>query len=478
MLNNSSSTASSITATIASTATASDFVLVCGMEVHAELKTASKMFCGCKNDPFGAQEPNSHTCPVCLGMPGGIPVANKKAIEWTIRLGLALGCEINLFSKFDRKHYFYPDLAKGYQISQYDLPFCFNGVIQTSEGPVRIRRIHLEEDTGKLIHKTINRGQGDEKVSLVDFNRSGVPLIEIVTEADIKSPSQAKEYSKNLRTILRYLEIADCDMEQGGMRLEANVSLRRTTDPDPVGVDQTTENLPDYKVELKNINSFRFLEQAIEFEMDRQAEELKAGQTPIQETRGWDSVKNRTFSQRTKEDAEDYRYFPDPDIPPIRFSQEQIDAIRAEVPQLPAAVASRWFADFGVEERYGSQLAASQAEVAVLEEAFAQLAGGDKKDSAVPTPNTLAGDLVNKKMQVTALSATAADLVKACRSLHQVAEIDEAKLKTVIAQIQAKFPDETSRYKAGETKLLNFFIGQVMREMKQKVDVEKIREWL
>ena len=211
------------------------YKLVCGMEIHAELKTDSKMFCGCKNDPFGADQPNIYTCPTCLGMPGGLPVANKKAIEWTIKVGLALGCKINLFSKFDRKNYFYPDLPKAYQISQYDLPFCYEGVVETSYGPVRITRIHLEEDTGKLQHVTIKNGKvngearegalGYKKVSLIDFNRSSVPLMEIVTEPDIKSPEQAKEYAKKIRDILRYLEVADCDMDQGGMRLEANISI-------------------------------------------------------------------------------------------------------------------------------------------------------------------------------------------------------------------------------------------------------------
>ncbi|MFH1967092.1 MAG: Asp-tRNA(Asn)/Glu-tRNA(Gln) amidotransferase subunit GatB, partial [Patescibacteria group bacterium] len=256
----------------------SNYHLICGLEIHAELKTKSKMFCGCKNDPFGAEQPNIYTCPVCLGMPGGLPVANRQAIEWTIQLGLALNCKINLFSKFDRKHYFYPDLPKGYQISQYDQPFCHDGWIETSQGRVAITRVHLEEDTGKLLHKTIE----GKKVSLVDFNRGGVPLVEIVTEPDIKSAEQAKELAQTLHQIIRYLNIGDCNMEQGGMRLEANVSL------------SADGQLPDYKTEVKNINSFRFLEQAINFEEVRQAKLLDQGQAPVQETRGFDAVKGET----------------------------------------------------------------------------------------------------------------------------------------------------------------------------------------
>jgi len=437
--------------------TPSKYQLICGMEVHIELKTKSKMFCGCKNDPFGAAEPNIYTCPVCLGMPGALPVPNKKAIEWTLKLGLALHCKINLFSKFDRKHYFYPDLPKGYQISQYDIPFCYDGYIKTSQGRVGITRIHLEEDTGKLQHTTI---QG-EKVSLIDFNRSSVPLVEIVTEPDIHSGEQAKEYGKKLRDLVRYLDIADCDMEQGGMRLEANTSLQLSE------VARTTPDLlPNYKVEVKNINSFRFLEQAIKFEADRQALILDKGETPTQETRGWNSLKSETFAQRSKESAEDYRYFPDPDIPPIHFTQAQIDALQAELPELPEIVIARWENEFGIEPRY-SELLLSQTEYrAVWEGLFST----SKKDQL--NTNQLASLIVNKKIS---LSLDTAILISAFKAQTTTTSIDESELAGVISSVIAENPNEVSLYKAGKINVLNFFIGQTMKKIGKKIDTALVK---
>lgn len=438
----------------------SNYRLICGMEIHVELKTASKMFCGCKNDPFNAPEPNTYTCPVCLGMPGALPVPNKKAIEWTIKLGLALNCKINLFSKFDRKHYFYPDLPKGYQISQYDIPFCYDGWIETSEGKVRITRIHLEEDTGKLLHKTVN----GEKVSLIDFNRSSVPLVEIVTEPDIHSAAQAKEYAKKLRDLIRYIDIADCDMEQGGMRLEANTSLQS------IKVAETTpEQLPNYKVELKNINSFKFLEQAIGYEMKRQAQMLDTGQTPAQETRGWNVAKGESFIQRSKESAEDYRYFPDPDIPPIQFTAEDLERIQSELPELPEVRVQRWEKEFGIEPRFGDLLI-SQLEYREIWDGLFVAAQKAKFD-----PNQLANLLVNKKMSMT---GDVTKVIAEFKAQTTTEAVDTTELETVVASVIAENPDEVAAYKAGKDSLINFFIGQTMRKLGKKTDMKLVRQEL
>lgn len=432
--------------------TAPNYQLVCGMEIHAELATESKMFCGCKNDPFGAEKPNIYTCPVCLGLPGALPVANKRAIEWTIQLGLALHCKINLFSKFDRKHYFYPDLPKAYQISQYDLPFCENGYLDTEEGRVRIRRIHLEEDTGKLQHKTVD----GEKVSLVDFNRSSVPLVEIVTEPDIHTAVQAKAYAKAIRQLLRFLKIANCDMEQGGMRLEANISL--TTDP---------TILPDYKVELKNINSFRFMEQAIAYETERQTEILVSGDTPDQETRGWDMNKQETYTQRTKEAAEDYRYFPDPDLPPIEFTQAAIADLQKDLPELPDAISKRWQETYTIEPKYLTYFLESQEAVAWGDELFS-LAKTEKIE-----PNLVANMLVNKKVSADQ-QTPAATVIANIKAETAVSAVDTDTLNVAFEELKTQFPDEWQRLQAGETKLTGFFIGQFKRKLGANIELETI----
>ncbi|MBT3512081.1 MAG: Asp-tRNA(Asn)/Glu-tRNA(Gln) amidotransferase subunit GatB [Candidatus Pacebacteria bacterium] len=432
-----------------------NYQLICGLEVHAELKTKSKMFCGCKNDPFHAPKPNLYTCPTCLGMPGGLPVPNKKAIEWTIKLGLALNCKINLFSKFDRKHYFYPDLPKGYQISQYDIPFCYDGYMDTSEGRVGITRIHLEEDTGKLLHKTIK----NEKVSLVDFNRGGVPLVEVVTEPDIKTAAQAAEYGRKLRKIIRYLDIGNCDMQKGGMRLEANISLNETSD------------LPEYKVEVKNINSFKYMEQAINYEMKRQAVLLNDDKIPTQETRGWDANKQVTFSQRTKESAEDYRYFPDPDIPPLQFTKEQIESWKKDLPSLPEQVISDWKEEFNIEERYSQLLIDNVQAKALLGSIFAAAQKENVK------PNDIAKEIINKNIKFNKDSKSQ-EVIADYQQLHQTDDLDSSVLTKTIGQILTANQDAVTKYQAGKTQVIGFLLGQVAQKLPQKLDMSLVRSEL
>jgi len=296
--------------------------VVIGMEVHVQPRTRSKMFCGCAIGELG-DPPNTHVCEVCLGLPGVLPVPNKAAVEACLKTALALGCEIPRHTKFDRKNYMYPDLPKGYQISQYDLPMSINGQLELGGHTVRIRRVHLEEDTGKLVHAGDKLHKAWE--SYVDLNRAGVPLMEIVTEPDIRSADQARDYAMELRTLLRTIGASEADMEKGQMRAEPNISIRR----------QGTEEL-GVKTELKNINSFRALHRAILFEVDRQRQVLESGGEVVQETRGWSEAEQRTFSQRSKEFAEDYRYFPEPDIPPLELDRSWIEEIREALPEMPS----------------------------------------------------------------------------------------------------------------------------------------------
>lgn len=499
--------------------------LVCGIEIHVELATASKMFCGCSNNPFYAESPNIYTCPVCLGMPGGLPVANKKAVEWTMRIGLALGCEIALFSKFDRKHYFYPDLPKGYQISQYDQPLCVHGVVETSYGPVRISRVHLEEDTGKLIHQEIplssfphssesvkvgnpsregkdpgqarmtilgkNPGQAlrqaqgiarttSQKVSLIDFNRSGVPLVEIVTEPDIHSSAQAKEFTKKIAQIIKMLEVSSADMEKGSMRLEANISVRKQ--------EQGGEELPPYKVEVKNLNSFRYIERAIEYEVKRQSEIVDRGAIPVQETRGWNESKGQTFPQRSKESAEDYRYFPDPDLPPLRFSPSEIDEIRRQLPSLPDAYKAEWVA-LGMKPQE-AEILAGDAPLAWVTTEILKL-----PKLSVEEQLKIVTQWVNKKISIDLLlleglkekqgskrqeaaATIARTLQDAYTALVSVPTLDHDELSAILQAVLAENPKAVAEYKAGKTQVLGFLIGMCSRKIGGKVDPTQLRDAL
>lgn len=307
-----------------------NYIPTIGLEIHAELKTKSKMFCSSLNDPQ-EKHPNVNICPICMGHPGTLPVANKVAIHEVQKVGLALNCTLALFSKFDRKNYFYPDLPKGYQISQYDLPFCSEGYLDIAGKRIRITRIHLEEDAGRLIHPP------GTDYSLVDFNRAGVPLMELVTEPDITSGQEAMAFAKELQILLRYLAASDANMEKGQMRVEANVSVR------PEGQEKLGT-----KVEVKNLNSFKSVERAIAFETKRQSELLESGQEVVQETRGWDDTKGETFSQREKEEAHYYRYFPEPDLPPFRFTKEEFEELKSEIPELPWQRRERFAKEYGL----------------------------------------------------------------------------------------------------------------------------------
>lgn len=430
---------------------------VIGLEIHVELKTESKMFCGCPADHFG-KSPNTQTCPVCLGLPGALPVPNKQAVEWTIMLGLALGSEIADVSKFDRKHYFYPDLPKGYQISQYDQPFCRGGKITTTSGDVRIHRVHLEEDTGKLQHATVN----GKRVTLVDFNRSGVPLVEIVTEADIHSAAQAKEFLKKLHQIVRYLGISDADMEKGSMRLEPNISLRK---PGETG-------LPPYKVEVKNINSFRFTERAITYELERHAHILDEGNIPIQETRGWDEAKNATVSQRTKEEAADYRYFPEPDIPPMRFAREYIESIRDKTPKSPEELKKEVIAAYQLSDHEADYLVGNFDKFQLFQGTVSLPSISQAKISGA----TVANWIINKVTDMSGAVPTqlAQEIIKS----KQVIAVDDAAVSQVIIQVILVNPKAVADFKAGKVQSKMFLYGNVLKELKGKGDKKKVMELL
>ncbi|MBI2621709.1 MAG: Asp-tRNA(Asn)/Glu-tRNA(Gln) amidotransferase subunit GatB [Candidatus Levybacteria bacterium] len=443
---------------------------IIGLEVHVELKTKSKMFCGCSADYFG-KHPNTHTCPVCLGLPGALPVPNKRAIEWCIMIGLALNCDIPLFSKFDRKNYFYPDLPKGYQISQYDQPFAINGSLKLKvkneklkkeyEKTIRIRRVHQEEDTGKLIHQAVN----GEKVSLIDFNRSGVPLVEIVTEPDFESAEEVIEYLKKLQQIVRYLGVSDANMERGEMRLEPNISLtpRISNFQFPI----SNENLPKYKVEVKNINSFKFVEKAINYEIIRQTEILEKGETPLQETRGFVEVSNSTVSQRTKEEASDYRYFPEPDIPPFRWIKSQISNLKSQMPELPDKKLKRFGKEYSLSPS-DAEILTRQREVAD----YFEKAVNDGKKFKV-SPKQISNYIIHKKPNMK--EVLPASLVQSIVQSTRVADVGEDKLRKVIEKVVKANPKAAQDFKKGKENAIMYLVGQVMREFPQRIDAEKIK---
>lgn len=461
---------------------------IIGMEVHAQLLTRSKMFCGCSAD-YASAPPNTHVCPICLGMPGVLPVINRAAVEATILTGLALNCEIPAFSKFDRKNYPYPDLPKGYQISQYDLPLCVNGYMDVQvDGRtrrVRIRRVHLEEDTAKLIHQPDG--------SLIDYNRCGVPLMEIVTEADIRSAEEAWGYLTKLRTILRYLGVSTGNMEEGAMRCEVNISLR------PVGA--TTFGT---KVEVKNLNSFRSVRQAIAYEIERQTRILEQGGHIEQVTMGWDEERGRTVFQRSKEYAEDYRYFPEPDLPPLELSREYIEALRARLPELPDAKRERYITTYGIKAEDAALLAEDRAVADYFERAVAEVKGAVEpqvvanwvvgelfrllREHAIEiarvrvSPQHLAALLdmvaqgsINQTIAKEVLgemfsSGEAPQTIVVRKGLTQIN--DEEPLRRLVQEVLVQNPKPVQQFLEGKGQVFGFLVGQVMRATRGQANVQ------
>jgi aspartyl-tRNA(Asn)/glutamyl-tRNA(Gln) amidotransferase subunit B len=421
------------------------YIPVIGLEVHVELMTKSKMFCRCSANYFG-QKPNTHTCPVCLGLPGALPYPNREAIEACIKIGLALNCEIPLFSKFDRKNYFYPDLSKGYQISQYDQPFCIEGSIELSNGKnIRIRRVHMEEDTGKLIH--------EKDSTLIDFNRSGVPLVEIVTEPDFENANEVTEYLKKLQQIVRYLGVSEANMEKGEMRLEPNISL------------SSDSKLAKYKVEVKNINSFSFVAKAIDYEVNRQQQILEKGEVPVQETRGFVEKSSSTVTQRVKEEASDYRYFPEPDIPPFRWTKEKIKNLKSQMPELPDAKLKRFIADYSLSRQTAGVLTREKATSDYFEESVN--AGKNL------TPTQIANFIVNRKPNIQELLP--AELVERISDASQALEVSEAELGKAIDKVLAANRKAIDDYKNGRENAIMFLVGQVMRAFPKNLEASKVK---
>ena len=469
---------------------------IIGLEVHAQLLTHSKIFCGCSSR-YGAA-PNHHTCPVCAGFPGALPVLNKKVVEFALRAGLAMNCKIAGYSRLARKNYFYPDLPKGYQISQYELPICTNGYIDINvEGStkrVRLTRIHIEEDAGKNIHDAYDDS------SLIDLNRAGVPLLEIVSEPDIRNAGEAVTYLKSLRTILRYLEICDGNMEQGSFRCDANISVR-TIGTEVLGT----------KVEIKNLNSFKAIEKALQYETERQMDTLSEGGTLVQETRLWDDDNEQTRSMRSKESAHDYRYFPDPDLLPINVDEEWTQRLRSSLSELPDARKVRFISQYGL-PAYDAELLTSRKDVGDYFEAAIGICPnakalsnwimGDlfrvlkerKLDEQLridkwPLQPTQLGELLQlidegkisgkiAKMIFDDLldTAQAPHRIITERGLEQVS--DPASLERSIDQVLANHPNQVAAYRGGNEKIFSFFVGQVMKALQGKANPQKVNEIL
>lgn len=465
---------------------------VIGLEVHVELKTKSKIFCSCSTE-FGAKA-NTQVCPVCLGMPGVLPMLNKKVVEYAILAGLSLNCQIAAFSKLDRKNYFYPDLPKAYQISQYDLPLCKEGYLEIEVGDavkkIGITRIHIEEDAGKLTHEGDTISQAE--ASLVDFNRGGVPLIEIVSEPDISSPQEAVEYLANLKAILQYIDISDCKMEEGSLRCDGNISLR------PAGTKEFGT-----RTEIKNINSFKALQKALEFEIERQTKILQSGEKVIQETRTWDESRGITLPLRSKEEAHDYRYFPEPDLVPIKVDSNWLASIKASLPELPQAKKARFINELGLPV-YDAEVLTKDKELAqYFEEALCSYNEPKKLSNwimaeflrllnaeQIPASASLAkpgqtaellnlvekgvisGKIAKEVFEVMFKTGKKPQEIILERNLGQIS--DESKLKEIVKKVIEDNPKSVEDFCSGKEKAFGFLVGQIMKETKGQANPQLV----
>lgn len=469
-----------------------NYEIVCGLEVHVELSTKSKIFCSCTTE-FGG-EPNTHICPVCLGMPGALPVLNKAVVDYAIRTGLALNCEINKYNKFDRKNYFYPDLPKAYQISQLYIPICQNGKVEIEVGGkkklIGIHEIHMEEDAGKLVHNSLDES------TLVDYNRCGVPLLEIVSEPDFRSSDEVIAYLEKLREIMLYLEVSDCKMQEGSMRADVNVSVR------PVGSSELGT-----RTEMKNMSSFKAIHRAIGYEAKRQIELLEDGKRVIQETRRWDEGKDLSFAMRSKENAQDYRYFPEPDLPPIEINEEWIKEVRENMPELSEAKRKRYIEEFGLSE-YDARVITSERRLAYLFEETTKICKMPKEAC-----NLIMGEL----MRLMSETATEAEAVKInSRDMATLIELiaegkinrttgkevfeamfkegaepenyvkehglmmlnDDSLVSDTIDKILADNPKSVEDYSNGKEKAFGFLVGQTMKALKGKANPQSVNKIL
>ena len=467
-----------------------DYEVVIGLEVHAELSTKTKIFCSCPTS-FGA-EPNTHVCPICMAMPGTLPVLNEKVIEYAVKAGLATNCEISRNSKNDRKNYFYPDLPKSYQISQFDKPLCEHGYIEidTEEGKKKIRllRIHIEEDAGKLNHDEFAGG------SLVDLNRAGVPLIEMVSEPDLRSAEEVEKYLKKLKSILEYIEVSDCKMQEGSLRADVNVSVRKKGDT-KLGT----------RTEMKNMNSFRSITRAIEYEVQRQIDVIEEGGKVEQETLRWDEVSGKTFSMRDKEDAQDYRYFPDPDLVAIKLSDEYIENIKKSLPELPESRKERYMNEYNLSEKDANIITSSKYLSDLFEKATAIcnnakavnnwiisdisriLNETEMEPIQIPFDHTQLAKIVMLIDKGTISSSIAKKvLVELFENPRDPEEIikekgwiqisDEGAIKEVVLKILEENPQSIADYKAGKDRALGFLVGQAMKQTKGKANPKMLNE--